>query len=74
MKWDQIQGDWKLLTGKVREKWGRLTDDDLIGIAGKRDRFSGLLQERYGYAREQSDREIEKFTKSLTPNDSEAQL
>ncbi len=67
MNWDQIQGNWKQLTGKVKEKWGKLTDDDLTTIAGKRDQLAGVLQERYGYAKEQAEKVLEEFTKSLTP-------
>ena len=49
MNWDQITGDWKQFKGKVKEKWGKLTDDELTTVAGKRDQLAGLLQERYGY-------------------------
>ncbi|MGB0069839.1 MAG: CsbD family protein, partial [Isosphaeraceae bacterium] len=48
MNWDQITGEWKQLKGKVKEKWGKLTDDDLTTAAGKREHLAGLLQERYG--------------------------
>lgn len=49
--WDQIAGNWKQLKGKVREKWGLLTDDDLEHIAGHKDRLVGKLQEKYGEAK-----------------------
>ena len=62
MNWDQISGDWKQFKGKVKEKWGKLTDDDLTIIAGKRDQLTGLLQQKYGYAREQADKEINAFS------------
>ena len=65
MNWDQIKGDWKQVTGKVKEKWGKLTDDDLITIAGKRDQLAGLIQERYGYAKEQAEKELDEFTRAL---------
>ena len=67
MNWDQIQGNWKQLTGQVKEKWGKLTDDDLTMIAGKRDQLAGVLQERYGYAKEQVEKVLDEFTKSLKP-------
>ncbi len=67
MNWDQIQGSWTQLTGKVKEKWGKLTDDDLTVIAGKRDQLAGLLQERYGYAKEQAEKALDEFTKDLKP-------
>jgi uncharacterized protein YjbJ (UPF0337 family) len=65
MNRDQIAGDWKQLTGKLKEKWGKLTDDDLTVIAGKRDQLAGRLQERYGYAREQAEKEVEAFTRAM---------
>ena len=65
MNWDQIQGNWKQMTGKVKEKWGKLTDDDLTTIAGKRDQLTGLLQQRYGYAKEQAEMELNEFTKEM---------
>ncbi len=67
MNWDQIQGDWKQMTGKVKEKWGKLTDNDLTVIAGKRDQLSGMLQERYGYAKEHAEKELDEFMKTLKP-------
>lgn len=65
MNWDQIKGDWKQVTGKVKEKWGKLTDDDLTTIAGKRDQLAGLIQQRYGYAKEQAEKELDEFTRAL---------
>lgn len=65
MNWDQIKGNWKQLTGKVKEKWGKLTDDDLTVITGKRDQLVGLLQQRYGYEKEQAEKELDEFTRSL---------
>lgn len=67
MNWDEIQGNWKQLTGKVKEKWGKLTDDDLTVIAGKRDQLAGILQERYGYAKEHVEKALDEFTKGLQP-------
>ena len=67
MNWDQIQGDWKQMTGKVKEKWGKLTDSDLTVIAGKRDQLAGLLQQRYGYVKEQAEKELDEFLKGLKP-------
>jgi len=65
MNWDQVEGNWKQWTGKVKEKWGKLTDSDLTVIAGKREQLSGILQQRYGYAKEQVEKELDEFTKSL---------
>lgn len=65
MNWDQIEGNWKQMTGKVKEKWGKLTDDDLTTIAGKREQFAGLLQERYGYAKNEAEKELDAFAEEL---------
>jgi uncharacterized protein YjbJ (UPF0337 family) len=62
MNKDQLQGDWKNLKGKIKEKWGKLTDDDLKVIEGKRDQLAGKLQERYGYAVEQAQKELDEFS------------
>jgi uncharacterized protein YjbJ (UPF0337 family) len=65
MNWDHIQGSWKQLKGKVKEKWGKLTDDDLTAIAGKRDQLAGRLRQRYGFAKEQAEKELDEFAKTL---------
>lgn len=65
MNWDQIEGDWKQVTGKVKEKWGELTDDDIKAIAGKRDRLVGKIQERYGHAKEKVQQELDDFVNAL---------
>jgi uncharacterized protein YjbJ (UPF0337 family) len=59
MNWDQIAGNWKQATGKVKQQWAKLTDDDLAQINGKREELSGRLQARYGYAKDQADKEID---------------
>ena len=51
MNWDVISGQWKQLKGKVKERWGKLTDDDLTAISGHRDQLEGKIQERYGLAK-----------------------
>lgn len=60
MNEDILQGNWKQLKGQVRNWWGKLTDDDVDQIAGNRDILIGKLQERYGYSREQAEREIDR--------------
>ena len=65
MNWDQVQGRWKQYEGQLKEKWGKLTDDDLHQIAGKRDQLIGIIQERYGIAKEEVERQIEDFMESL---------
>jgi len=61
MNWDQISGDWKKFKGKVREKWGKLTDDDLDVAAGKRDQVLGAIQKHYGIAKEDADKQLSEF-------------
>jgi len=65
MNMDQLKGDWKQLEGKVKAKWGKFTDDDLKVIEGKREELSGRIQERYGCAKEQAEKELADFCKSL---------
>lgn len=63
MNWDQIQGKWKQAKGSVKQQWGKLTDDDLEYIAGKRDNFIGRLQERYGLAKEEAQKRVDDWAK-----------
>ncbi len=63
MNWDQIEGDWKQFKGKVKEKWGQLTDDDLDVIKGKKDQLSGTLQKKYGIAKEEAEKQLSEFEK-----------
>ena len=63
MNWDQIEGNWTQMKGKVKEQWGKLTDDQLDVIAGKRDQLSGKIQEQYGYTKERAEEELDKWTK-----------
>lgn len=59
MNWDRIEGNWKQFTGKAKEKWGDLTDDDLTAINGRRDQLEGKIQERYGYTKDQVKKEVD---------------
>lgn len=61
MNWNEIEGKWDQFKGKIREKWGKLTDDDLTQIKGKRDQLEGKLRERYGYAQDRVASEVNKF-------------
>jgi len=69
MNWDQIEGKWKQYTGRFREKWGKLTDDDWQVIGGKKDQLVGRIQERYGMAREQAQREVDDFVRAIPGED-----
>jgi uncharacterized protein YjbJ (UPF0337 family) len=66
MNWDQLEGKWKQYKGDIREKWGKLTDDDIHVIAGKREQLIGRLQERYGIAKEVAAKQADEFVKALT--------
>lgn len=65
MNSDMIAGNWKQLTGKVKEQWGKLTDDDLTVIEGKRDQLVGRVQERYGIAKEQAEEQVSAWERKL---------
>jgi uncharacterized protein YjbJ (UPF0337 family) len=66
LNWDELEGRWEQYKGQIRERWGKLTDDDIHVIAGKRDQLIGRLQERYGIARAEASEEVEAFLKALT--------
>lgn len=64
MNWDRIEGNWKQFKGRVQQQWGKLTDDDVAEINGKRVELVGKVQSRYGYAREKAEAEVEDFCNS----------
>lgn len=64
MNWDQVKGQWNQMKGSVRKQWGKLTDDDLNVIAGERERLVGKIQERYGIAKEEAERQIANWNPS----------
>jgi uncharacterized protein YjbJ (UPF0337 family) len=59
MDWNRVEGNWKQVKGKVKEQWGKLTDDDLNVIGGRRDQLEGKIQERYGIAKDQARKDID---------------
>lgn len=65
MNWDRIEGSWKTMNGKVRERWGKLTDDDIDVIQGKREQLEGRLESVYGIGRDEARKQIEEFAKKL---------
>jgi uncharacterized protein YjbJ (UPF0337 family) len=65
MNWDRIQGDWKQFSGRVKEKWGKLTDDDLAKVNGKREQLEGFIQQRYGYAKDQVKQEVDRWPQGM---------
>ena len=64
MNSDQIKGNWKQFVGKAKEKWGKLTDNDWQVVEGKSDQLVGRIQERYGIAREEAERQVTDFEKT----------
>ena len=58
MNWEQIEGNWKQAVGKAKEQWGKLTDDDLNVVAGRRDQLAGLIEKRYGVAKEEAEKQL----------------
>ena len=70
MKWYQIAGDWKQFTGMVKEKWAKLTDGDLTTFSGNSDQLAAILQKKYGYAKDEAEREIADFARNMTSSGS----
>ena len=65
MNWDQIEGKWKQFTGSARERWGKLTDDDMQTIVGQKDNLVGRIQERYGVAKAEAEKQAEEWSQAL---------
>jgi uncharacterized protein YjbJ (UPF0337 family) len=66
MNWTQVEGNWDQLKGSIQTQWGKLTDDDLAKARGGRDTFVGLVKERYGIAKEESERQVDAFMQRQT--------
>lgn len=64
MNKEQFKGNWKEIKGKIKEKWGKLTDDDIIRIEGKYEQLRGALEKKYGYEKEEAEKEIDNLCKS----------
>lgn len=65
MNWDQIKGRWTEIKGSARENWGELTDDELAEARGEREQVIGLVQRKYGKAREEAEREVDRWQSEL---------
>ncbi len=65
MNWDQVSGQWKQIKGRAKVKWGRLTDDELDIVEGKRDQLVGKIQERYGIAKDKAEKEVDDWMKEF---------
>jgi uncharacterized protein YjbJ (UPF0337 family) len=61
MNKDVLQGKWSQIRGEARRQWGKLTDDELDQASGNAEKLAGLVQEKYGYARERAEREVNDF-------------
>ena len=66
MNWDRVEGNWKTFKGQVKQQWGKLTDDDLDVIDGKREELLGRIQNAYGMSRDDADRQIKEWEKNQT--------
>ena len=64
MNWDQVKGNWKQFSGTVKVKWGELTDDEVDQIAGRRDILLGKIQEKYGIAKEEAEKQVKDWEKT----------
>ena len=69
MNRDILQGKWHVLRGRIRSRWGRLTNDDLDVIQGKHDQLVGKLQQRYGKERDQVERDVDRWLDTVEPDD-----
>ena len=65
MNWHRVEGNWKQFSGQVKEKWGKLTDDDLTVINGKQEQLVGRIQERYGIAKDEAEKQVNSWTQRL---------
>ncbi len=65
MNWDEIKGNWTMVSGQLKSKWGKLTDDDFKQIDGKREELAGRLQKQYGHTKEEAEKNIDEFLKSI---------
>jgi uncharacterized protein YjbJ (UPF0337 family) len=66
MNWDRIEGNWKQLTGRAKEQWGKLTDDDMDVVAGRRDQLAGKIQERYGLAKGEAEKQVSEWQRKAS--------
>ena len=65
MNWDTIEGTWKQVTGRAMAKWGDITGDEWSSISGRRDEIVGLVQKKYGHAKDAAEREVDDWYRGL---------
>jgi uncharacterized protein YjbJ (UPF0337 family) len=70
VNWNQIEGQWNQLKGEVKAKWGKLTDDDLTTIGGKKDQLVGKLQEHYGLMKDDAEKQLDAWIANAKPSTS----
>jgi uncharacterized protein YjbJ (UPF0337 family) len=61
MNWDEVKGKWTELQGNAKVRWAKLTDDDLLAVEGEKDKLVGKIQERYGVAKEEAERQVDEY-------------
>ena len=66
MNWERIQGNWKQVAGQAKEQWGKLTEDDIDVVAGRRDRLAGRIQERYGVSLDEAEKQVAQWQRKAT--------
>ncbi|WP_298839122.1 CsbD family protein [uncultured Roseobacter sp.] len=65
MNWDIIKGNWSQMTGDIKAKWGELTEDEISEVSGEREKFVGLIQEKYGYAKSDAEHQVDAFFRDV---------
>lgn len=65
MNWDIVEGKWKQLKGAAQAKWGDMTDDEYDQVAGNKERLSGKLQEKYGWTKEEAEKQVDEFARDV---------
>jgi len=64
MNWDQVKGNWKEIKGMFKEKWGQISDDEFTKWDGKREQLAGMIQKKYGCAKDEAERQLKEFETS----------
>ncbi len=67
MNWDQLEGRWHQVTGSLKAQWGKLTDDDVKHVSGKKDVLLGKLQERYGIVKDEAEKQVNEWLAKISP-------
>ena len=65
MNWDRIEGNWKQFSGKAQQQWGKLTNDDLDVVEGRRTELVGKIQERYGVAKDEAEQQVDNWLRNM---------